>query len=154
MRNITFRSLVLVLYLQALANHMQAQKCTSTYLYLPARASSSDPQRGVDIGDVDVTGHFLTVEALVRPMSSQPFAQGGDIVSKHCDANNINYLLRPRSAHITTTNGHFFVNSEVCLQINRTYHIAMTYDGSTLKLYSNGVLIGSTSATGDLINNN
>ncbi len=34
--------------------------------------------------------------------------------------------------------------------VNQWTHIALTYDGSTIKLYANGVMIGSVAASGNI----
>ena len=110
------------------------------------------------IGDLDIAGNQVTVEALIN--RTQPYLPGGgndtegDIVSKHTDFNDINYLLRPNHAYITTTNG-FFGTPDVCdLQLNKTYHVAMVYNGSTLKFFRNGFLMSQINATGNLFQNN
>lgn len=110
------------------------------------------------VGDLDIQGNQITVEALIN--RTQPYLPGGgndtegDIVSKHTDFNDVNYLLRPNHAYITTTNG-FFGTPDVCeLELNKTYHVAMVYNGSTLKFYRNGFLMSQINATGNLIQNN
>ncbi|MCW3091374.1 MAG: domain containing protein [Ferruginibacter sp.] len=108
----------------------------------------------ITTGDLDVTGNKITVEALVNMTGSSV-----DIVSKHKGANDVNYLLRPQAAEITTVNGYFATNlgSSPCanvLLLNKTYHAAFVYDGSTLKFYKNGVLIDQVAATGNLVTNN
>ncbi len=76
------------------------------------------------------------------------------MVSKHNDFSDVNYLLRPNHAYITTTNG-FFATPDICdIQLNKTYHVALVYDGSTLKFYRDGLLMSQVNATGDLIQNN
>jgi gliding motility-associated-like protein len=111
----------------------------------------------VDVGDLDVAGNQLTVEATIN--RTQPYAPGtgdnndGDIVSKHTNPTNINYLLRPNHAYITTTNG-FFATPDVCeIELNKTYHLAMVYDGTSLKYYRNGFLMCQVAATGNLFQN-
>lgn len=88
----------------------EAQTCNN-WLNTPSVSSS------VNIGDLDVTGNKVTVEAIIN--RTQPYLPGvgnnteGDIVSKHIDATNINYLLRPNHAWITTTDG-FFGTPDIC----------------------------------------
>jgi gliding motility-associated-like protein len=109
----------------------------------------------VKLGDIDVSGTVVTVEALINrttPWSGGRF-YAGDVVSKHTGPNNANYLLRPNSAEITTTNG-YFATPQICdIQLNKTYHVALVYDGSTLKFYRNGQLMSSVAATGNLYQN-
>jgi gliding motility-associated-like protein len=62
--------------------------------------------------------------------------------------------LRPNHAYITTTNG-FFATPDVCeIELNKTYHLAMVYDGTTLKYYRNGFLMSQVAASGNLFQNN
>lgn len=104
----------------------------------------------VTLGDLDITGNQMTIEA--------NFNATGDItrtlVSKHFYEIDVNYHLLPDLAQITTTNGFFYVLAPCEFIKNKTYHVAMVYDGTSLKLYRNGFLMGSTAATGNLITNN
>lgn len=106
--------------------------------------------------EIDIPGNKLTIEA--RFNRTAPYTGGqtfaGDLVSKHQDPSNVNYLLRPNSAEITTTNG-YFKTPDVCdIELNKTYHVAMTYDGVTLKFFRNGFLASQIAATGTLTQNN
>ena len=49
------------------------------------------------------------------------------------------------------TSGFHVFDGATNVQLNLWYHVAMTYDGSVLKLYVNGVLDGSCSVTGAII---
>ncbi|RYY47153.1 MAG: PKD domain-containing protein, partial [Chitinophagaceae bacterium] len=109
----------------------------------------------VQIGDLDVPGTKLTVEAAFNRTS--PFPMGdlyaGNLVSKHNHNNTVNYLLRPNSAEITTTNGYFIAQAPCPIELNKNYHVAMVYDGSKLKFYRNGFLLSEVNATGNLYQN-
>jgi hypothetical protein len=112
----------------------------------------------VDIGQLNVTGNQITVEAEIN--RTQPYADGtgdnndGDIVSKHLDPSNTNYLLRLNHAYFTNTAGQFFATPDVCdAELNKTYHVAMVYDGATLKYYRNGFLMSQIAASGNLYQN-
>ncbi|MCB0741093.1 MAG: hypothetical protein KDB92_08620, partial [Chitinophagaceae bacterium] len=119
------------------------------WLHLPSYQSY------VSVGDLDVSGNKITVEATFS--RTVPYSNGyiwaGDLVSKHNDPTDINYLLRPNDAEITTTNG-YFITPPICeIELNKTYHAAMVYDGSSLKFYRNGFLMSSVPATGNLYQN-
>ncbi len=110
----------------------------NNWLYLPSQPSY------VNIGDLDVPGNQITVEAEIN--RTTPFVGGnlyaGDIVSKHQGPLDINYLLRPNSAEITTADGVYHITPPICdIELNKTYHVALVYDGSTLKFYRNGFLL-------------
>ena len=106
--------------------------------------------------EIDVASTKLTVEA--RFIRTTPYTGGqifaGDLVSKHSDPNDVNYLLRPNGAEITTTSG-YYKTADVCeIALNKIYHVAMVYDGITLKFYRNGYLLDEVPATGNLVQNN
>lgn len=103
----------------------------------------------VRIGDLDVAGSQITVEALVTTNGG-----GVNIVSKHTDPSNVNYLMRPGSAEITTTNGYINAVTGFPLVNGQCYHLAFTYNGSSLDYYVNGCLASSTPHTGALVTNN
>lgn len=117
--------------------------------------TSADPQT-VTVGDLDVTGNQLTVEAVYNRVSGivVPGASFGKLVSKHTGPADVNYSLMPYTAEITTTNG--YVNTPpACMPLyDKTYHVAMVYDGSSLKFYQNGHLMSSVPWSGTLVNNN
>lgn len=122
----------------------------NNWLYL-----SSNPQT-VTVGDLDVAGNQLTVEAVYNRPSSivVPGNTFGKIVSKHSGPSDVNYSLMAYTGEITTTNG--YVNTPpICTpQFDKTYHVAMVYDGTSLKFYQNGHLMSSVPWTGNLVNNN
>jgi len=110
----------------------------------------------VKIGDLDVPGNQVTVEATINRIEPYfgTYIYAGDIVSKHTDPNDANYLLRPNNAEITTTDG-FFTTPSICdIELNKTYHIAMVYNGSSLNFFRNGFLMSQVAASGNLIQNN
>jgi gliding motility-associated-like protein len=112
----------------------------------------------VDVGKLNVTGDQITVEAVFN--RTQPYVPGGgdntegDLVSKHDNPNDVNYLLRPNEGSITTNKGFFTTPIVSTAQLNKTYHVAMVYDGDTLKFYRDGCLISKVAASGNLYQNN
>ena len=106
--------------------------------------------RWVSVGDIDVTGNQITVEAIFRKTTT---ANATNIVSKHTDPATCNYLLRPNSFQMATNNGFYVcLNTQPTVQ-NTWYHAAATYDGSIIKYYINGCLINSIPASGNLVTN-
>lgn len=112
----------------------------------------------VDVGDLDISGNKITIEALVN--RTEPYDPGtqdgneGDIVSKHWDPGTVNYLLRLNHVYITTNNGFYGTGDPCPIELNKTYHVALVYDGSTLKYYRNGFVMAQVNATGNLVQNN
>jgi hypothetical protein len=47
--------------------------------------------------------------------------------------------------------GNFQVGSTTVAQLNTWYHVAMTHDGTTLRVYVNGLLENSLAAVGDIV---
>jgi hypothetical protein len=138
-----FLSLVIIINIPCFSQ----TRCNS-WLYISGERS------GVDIGSIGVTGQKITVECLFnRTTPYDPISNGGELISNHCSPENVNYLLRPNSASITTTNGFFQVITSQEISLNVTYHTAMVYDGSWLKLYRNGILVAQTAASGNLLGN-
>lgn len=120
----------------------------NSYMHVGADAS------GATLGDVDVTGDKLTIEAVFNRTEEYSVADaGGNLVSKHCNTTDANYFLRPKSAGITTSNGYFQVDLPCDLEMNVAYHMAMVYDGANLSIYRNGFLEASVPATGNLVTN-
>lgn len=105
----------------------------------------------VNCGDLDVSGTQLTVEALITMTGA---SAGEDIISKHTNPGDVNYLLRPGGFEITTTNGFFTVGSSIPIAMNICYHVAATYDGSFIRYYVNGCQTGQTACTGNMFQNN
>ncbi|HEX2608827.1 MAG TPA: LamG domain-containing protein, partial [Flavisolibacter sp.] len=108
-------------------------------------------------GDVSVTGNQLTVEALVKMDGTGYYMTGMsafDIVSKHRGASDINYLLRPDHCELTTTAGYYYTTLTPSSFIKDSfYHMAMVYNGSSLRFYVNGCLFSETPATGNVVTN-
>ena len=104
--------------------------------------------RWVSVGDIDVSGNQITVEAIFRKSTT---ANATNLVSKHTDPATCNYLLRPNSFQMATNDGFYVcVNPQPTLQ-NTWYHAAATYDGASIKYYINGCLVNTIPATGNLI---
>ena len=118
-------------------------------MYIPSQPGYAS------VGDLDIPGNTITVEAMfVRTMPYTHILYAGDLVSKHSEWRDVNYLLRPSTAEITTTTG-YYITPDVCqIDLNRVYHVAMVYDGTSLKFYRNGFLLSEIAATGNLVQNN
>ena len=115
----------------------------SNWLNTPSTASY------VDVGKLDVTGNQLTVEANFNRTSPANSTGGyGFLVSKHTGPGNINYALWPNGCAISTVNGDALAFESCPIQLNKTYHVAMVYDGSMLKFYRNGFLLNQTPQQG------
>ena len=108
----------------------------------------SGPTNWVNAGNINVTGSNLTLEAMIRMTGPSV-----NVISKHTGPPNANYLLRPQSFEITTTNGFASLVNPVVLQQGVTYHIAATYNGSMMRYYVNGCLTAEQPWSGTLLTN-
>jgi len=75
-----------------------------------------------------------------------------DIVSKDGEWSDRQYLLTVSDisrfrAHVWTVNGTNYFDGNTEVAVDTWYHVAMTYDGQWLKLFVNGILDGSSSAS-------
>lgn len=104
----------------------------------------------VRVGDLDVTGNKITVECLVKKTG------GVNIVSKHTDPSNVNYLLRIGTFELNAGGTFILMNNPYSgsMSNNVWYHIAGTYDGSYVRYYVNGCLVIQQAASGNLVQNN
>jgi hypothetical protein len=97
----------------------------------------------------------ITVECWMNP-SGLP-DEFCDIVSKDGETSERQYLLtldgatRQIRAHISVPSGFYYFAGSSVLQTGVWNHVAMTYDGSRLKLFVNGQLDGSVAVTGPII---
>jgi hypothetical protein len=94
----------------------------------------------------------ITAEAWVFPTA---FVGEGSIINKRTSINNAGYGLEPTaggnlSFFIYIGGNLFFINSTSQLPLNTWSHVAGTFDGSTMKIFINGVQVGSLSASGSI----
>jgi hypothetical protein len=96
----------------------------------------------ISIGDLDIQGNQITVEALVYRAGSNV----SNIVSKHSFPDDVNYLLRAQTFELTTyISGNsgptqfLQMANPFTLDLNTWYHIAGTYNGQFVRYYVNGL---------------
>ncbi len=135
----------------------------SFIFFSPAIAQTCDnwvftPNLGsrVEVGDIDIAGNKLTVEAQINLSGNPAFggANGGKVVSKHTTFTNVNYSLLASGCEITTSSSGYKIITTCLPERNKTHHVAMVYDGAMLKFYTNGILMGETACTGNMATNN
>jgi hypothetical protein len=121
------------------------------WLNFPSNRTGSEY---VKAGNLNVPGHKITVEAMITLSVPDTSAQPQeDVVSKHYDTTDVNYLLRAWCFVLTTSSGYAVLQNPVFISINTPYHIAGTYDGDSMKYYLNGCEVGSMAWSGDMIQN-
>jgi hypothetical protein len=88
----------------------------------------------------------ITLDAWVYVTGKQ--GQDRDIISKDGEEYDRQYLLTASQndkfrPHVGLQTGFYYFDGSTTVQLNRWYHVAMTYDGAYLKLYVDGALDGS-----------
>ena len=137
--------LLIIIFLQLTISDLVLSQNSS--LFLPGAVNY------VSVGDLDVPGDQLTVEALIQYTGASV-----NVVSKHTNPADVNYLLRIGSFEITTTAGFANFGGVAAAGVNlvqgETYHIAATYNGQFLRYYINGCMTGEMAWSGDMVQNN
>ncbi|HSH20894.1 MAG TPA: LamG domain-containing protein [Draconibacterium sp.] len=146
-----FHSLLFILFSFSIISVSNGQNYS---LHIKNSEHSCKEYNYFDIGDLSITGDKLTIEAIIRTISNGEcqFSPHHDVVSKHYDNTDVNYLLRPGYATINTENG-FYQTKPLTVTNNECHHIAMVYDGLFLRFYLDDFM-DSVRATGNLITNN
>jgi len=114
----------------------------------------------LNLGDLDISGNSITLEALIYMEEEPVIAYKFDILSKHENTDNVNYFFRHNNFGITTYNTgtsgevtfyNLYIDYE--FELFRLYHVAASYDGTTMRYYVNGCLVNSIPASGNLFQN-
>ena len=87
------------------ANEISSHSSSNTVITCNNWLETPSYSSSVKVGDIDVNGDKLTVEALVNVNSAWGNTGFGKLVSKHTGPSDVNYSLMPYTAEITTTNG-------------------------------------------------
>lgn len=125
------------------------QGVIESWLSLPANTVDN----GISVGNISITGNAITVEALITMQNSLPIPDAYDIISKHSNIFDCNYLFRPNNFAIRTSEGFVGLDNPVVLCLDSTYHVAGTYDGDSVRYFVNGVQVASVFWSGNLFEN-
>ncbi|MBK7393685.1 MAG: VCBS repeat-containing protein [Chloracidobacterium sp.] len=101
-------------------------------------------------GPLNINGNQMTMDGWVRPTSVGDAVYFGRSVSFGNDYLLLNQNGNKLSAIIKTNGLEATVNAPSGPQVGVWTHIALTYDGSMMRLYMNGVEVGSTPKTGNI----
>ena len=115
----------------------------------------------IDCGTINLSGSTVTMQGWVYPKSfksSHPYISslwGTEIGNNQCmvrlgdasvDAEKVQFVIYSGSTH-------YKLASVTKLKSNTWYHIAATYDGSSMKIYINGKLDASTNVSSSIVSN-
>jgi hypothetical protein len=109
-------------------------------------------------GPLDITGSAITIEAWVNqtdPTQSGSSLNAQTILGKGYDTSgNISYLLQTVGGYLTlslvTSTGRTDLAASATLPLNTWVQVVGTYDGTTMRLYQNGVQVAAVGKTGSL----
>jgi len=110
---------------------------------------------GTSTGPLDITGNQLTIETWVFQTNASQ--SGNDcnaqmIFAKVDNSGVVGYQMTAGSVHIATTNNpNFTLSYPSAFPLNTWMHAAVTYDGSMVRLYLDGVQVASAALTGTII---
>ena len=125
--------------------------CTSTSATLTGNGAPTVATIGVPANAKFQVSGALTMEAVIAE-SSAPQANSV-LVGYGSDVVFAPYMLYVDqagrlAAQLRLSGGKFAVSAPTPIAIGKTTHVAATYDGSMLRLYANGALVASRSASG------
>jgi len=108
-------------------------------------------------GTSAVLGNTFSISGWVYPKTSTARYQG--LFGWRNESNADFYLLQLQNsttveARFRNSAGTAFTMTPTTVTLNTWQHFAFTYDGSTIRAYKNGVLVGSMAASGSLTNGN
>ena len=109
---------------------------------------------------VQISGNQITLEAWVRAESFRTNVWEGTIINKEQNSPDYGYMLRVGASgqvNFNIGNGtwHEITTPSNTLSTNTWYHLAATYNGTTMIIYVNGVMVTSSTAfSGNFTNSN
>ncbi len=116
----------------------------------------------IDCGDspsVQISGTAITLEALIYATSWQSLFWQGNVINKEANwGNPYGYMLRAAEngkinfTFGNSTNWNDLTTAANTLALNTWYHIAATYDGTTMRIYRNGVEVASQNVSSTIVN--
>ncbi|PYS23626.1 MAG: hypothetical protein DMF72_08740 [Acidobacteria bacterium] len=102
------------------------------------------------------TGAQITLDAWIRPTAFAALNSNPSIINKRTAGNAEGYTLESNNAgnglyfEITTSDGVFAVTAPKALTLNTWQHVAATYDGTTLRIFVNGVQVSYNGGSGTI----
>lgn len=111
----------------------------------------------VDVGNpagLQIAGNNITVEAWIYPTAWASLVWQGNVVNQENNSTNDGFMLRVGEGGkinfgVGTANTSWYELNTAAntLSLNTWAHIAGTYDGTTLKIYKDGVQVGTSTVS-------
>lgn len=111
----------------------------------------------VDVGNpagLQISGNNITVEAWIYPTTWASLVWQGNVVNQENNSTNDGFMLRVGESGkinfgVGTANTSWYELNTVAntLSLNTWAHIAGTYDGTTLKIFKDGVQVGTSTVS-------
>ncbi len=106
---------------------------------------------------IQITGTAITLEAWIYPTSFKPNVWEGCVVTKDGTGPDAGYMLRVGNGGTVNFNlgsgGWNEINSSFgAVSLNTWHHIAGTYDGTTQRLYVDGVEVATSTSSFSILN--
>ncbi|MBS1569650.1 MAG: hypothetical protein JST45_09425, partial [Bacteroidetes bacterium] len=104
---------------------------------------------------LNIAGNQITLEAWIYPTAWRTTSWQGNIINN--EGGNIGYMIRcgangTFSFNLGDGSGwHEVLSQDSALTLNTWQHVAGTYDGSTMRIYVNGVELANSAATFNIV---
>ncbi|MBI4139531.1 LamG domain-containing protein [Candidatus Woesearchaeota archaeon] len=114
-------------------------------------AINNNNGRGDDNSSKDLRGHYITISAWIKPESVNETST----IARKMSGSHGGYFIELRNGqligavrlnHSRTPTDSIYLAAGGTLEPNKWQHVAMTYNGNTLKIFVNGVIVATNNS--------